>query len=136
MFIYNKHIITRVVHNMDISKLRQRVYRLDQRRRKLQGYLLKPRKMIRGSLYEIYRKCGNPNCKCARGEKHQGKYLSVKKKGKTKMTYVRRGDEKWVTTQANNYRRYQKWMADVRKINKEIFEILKKIRDSKVRDYK
>jgi len=93
--------------------------------------------MIRGSLYEIYRKCGNPNCKCAKGEKHgPSKYLSIREKGKTRLIYVRRRDEKWVTKEANNYRKYQKSMAEIRKINEKIFEILKRIRDSRIKEYR
>lgn len=34
--------------------------------------------MIDGSLVVIYRRCGNPNCRCARGEKHPGHYLTRK----------------------------------------------------------
>ena len=121
---------------MDIGKLRKKVYLLDLERRKLQNHLLKPRDMIRGSLYKLYRKCGNPNCKCAKGEKHEGTYISMSKDGKTHLTYVRKKDAVQVLEQTENYKKYQKRMAEIRKINEEIFTILKKIRDEKVKEYK
>ena len=32
--------------------------------------------------------CGNPNCKCAKGEKHISLYISLRHDGKRKMIYV------------------------------------------------
>jgi hypothetical protein len=92
--------------------------------------------MIKGSLYKLYRKCGNPNCKCARGEKHEGNYISTSKDGETRLTYVRKRDIVQVVKQTGNYREYQKGMAEIRKINEEIFSILKRIRDGRVKEYK
>lgn len=51
--------------------------------------------LLDGSLVTIARKCGNPNCKCAQGEKHEGLYLTYKgqrkepgKPAKTKTLYI------------------------------------------------
>jgi hypothetical protein len=121
---------------MDISKLRKKVYLLDVERRKIQNYLLKPQDMIRGSLYKMYRRCGNPNCKCARGDKHEGNYISMSKDGKTHLTYVKNKHIDGVKKKTSNYKKYQRRMARIRKINKEVFSILKKIRDEKVKEYK
>lgn len=121
---------------MDISKLRKRVYLLNSERKRLQDYLLKPRNMIKGSLYKLYRRCGNPNCKCAKGDKHVGNYISMSKEGKTNLTYVKGKDIVRVENETRNYRKYQRRMARIRKINEEIFTILKKIRDEKVKEHK
>lgn len=121
---------------MDISQLRKKVYYLDQERRKLQNFLLKPEEMVYGSFYKFYRRCGNPNCHCKHGEKHLAKCLSTNERGKTRLIYVRRKDERWVKKQAENYRKFQDRMSKIRKINAEIFELLKKIRDSKLKGYK
>jgi hypothetical protein len=120
---------------MDISRFRKRVFILDQERKRLQDLLLRPKEMVYGSFYEIYRRCGNPRCRCAKGDKHQAKVLSLQEDGKTRLVYVRRSDEIWVGEQAENYRIYQKHMARIRKINEEIFEILKELRDSKLKRY-
>ena len=50
--------------------------------------------MIAGSIYVVYKKCGNKNCRCAKGDLHGPFfYLSRKEEGKTKLTFVRRADE-------------------------------------------
>ena len=57
-------------------------------RRKLAS-LGKPQPFIVGSLVKIQRRCGNPNCQCAKeGPKHPAHLLTTKVKGKTQAIYV------------------------------------------------
>ncbi len=44
--------------------------------------------VLAASLVTIRRACGNPNCRCARGHKHLGHYLTWKVKAKTHTAYV------------------------------------------------
>jgi hypothetical protein len=44
--------------------------------------------VLAASLVTIRRACGNPNCRCARGQKHPGHYLTWKVKTKTHTAYV------------------------------------------------
>ena len=44
--------------------------------------------VLAASLVTIRRACGNPNCRCARGHKHRGHYLTWKLKAKTQTAYV------------------------------------------------
>ncbi len=44
--------------------------------------------VLAASLVTIHRACGNPNCRCARGHKHRGYYLTWKVKAKTHTAYV------------------------------------------------
>ena len=50
----------------------------------------KKQPFIVGSLVKIHRRCGNPNCRCARedGRKHPAHLLTTKIKGKTQALYV------------------------------------------------
>ena len=57
-------------------------------RRKL-AVLGKKQPFIIGSLVKIQRRCGNPNCRCAReGPKHPAHLLTTKVNGKTRAIYV------------------------------------------------
>lgn len=40
--------------------------------------------MIRASLYQYRRRCGAPGCRCAQGELHEGRALSVSQAGRSK----------------------------------------------------
>ena len=66
--------------------------------------------VLRGSLMERYLTCGNPDCKCARGERHGPVwYLSV--------TQVRR----WI----ENYHRVKENLEKISDINRELMHRLK-----------
>lgn len=74
---------------------------------------------IRGNLVNMARTCGNPNCKCARGEKHVSLYLSHKKGGKQKMIYIPRSWEERVKRWVERYHRIQYLLEEVSEINRE-----------------
>lgn len=61
-------------------------------KRKLQRRLKKlgqTEPFISGTLVKIERRCGNPNCRCAReGKKHPAHLLTSKVEGKTQSIYV------------------------------------------------
>ena len=44
--------------------------------------------VLAASLVTIRRVCGNRRCRCARGQRHAGFYLTQRQKGKTQTTYV------------------------------------------------
>ena len=46
--------------------------------------------LIVGSLAEVGVRCGNPRCRCARGERHTAYVLTSKVRGKTKTVHVPR----------------------------------------------
>jgi hypothetical protein len=118
---------------MDIGKTRQRVLELDARRRKLLGDVLRPLPMIIGYLFQMRRVCGNPRCKCAQGHLHVSWYLSRRGDGKTRLKHVGRIIPEWLTERVRRYRDHQKTLAAIRKIDREISELLNRIRDEKRR---
>ena len=44
--------------------------------------------VLAASLVIIRKQCGRPGCRCQRGEKHPGHYITYKEKGKTPTVYV------------------------------------------------
>jgi len=59
---------------------------------------------IHGSLIEMERCCGNPNCRCAlKGEKHRSLYLSQHQKGAPRMKCLPRESHDQVRRWAENY---------------------------------
>ena len=121
---------------MDLSQIKKKIHFLEGQRQKKIDYLLNPKDMVAGSIYTVYKKCGNKNCRCARGKLHGPfHYLSRKIGGKTKLTFVRRADEDTIEERAYNYRKYIKALADLGKINTRIYGYLKKIKEIKTEDY-
>ena len=66
---------------------------------------------VRASLVTMSRVCGNPNCKCAKGQKHVSLYLSRSERGKTEKLFVPRRYETQVKKWIENYRRMRE-LAD------------------------
>ena len=120
---------------MDVSKLRQNIIRLDQQRRMLLQQVLRPSPMIGASLYQMRRRCGNPRCKCARGDLHASWYLSRRQQGRTKLTYIGRIVPDWLAKRIGRYQRHQKILAWIRKIDAEISISLNKLRDEKLESF-
>ena len=91
--------------------------------------LVQEKPMVHGLPHEVYRKCGKTNCKCARGELH-GPYnaLSVNKDGRHKIVMVKQADAGTVMKKSRRYKYFQRTLARIRKINKEIDEILEEIK--------
>jgi len=115
------------------DEIRKIIWGLSRKRSRLQVRLSSPTPMIEGCLHKIYKKCGNPRCYCATGKKH-GPYLAItsKKDGKSKLTYV---SDTEVIKKAAAYKKYNKDMARLRKINEKIFYWLRILRDKNTTVY-
>ena len=121
---------------MNISILRKKIYLLEQQRQKVISYLLHPKDMVSGSLYSTYKKCGNKNCRCAKGVLHGPfNYISKRVDGKTVLSFVRKADENKITKEAGHYRDYIKAMARLNGLDKKIYDSIKKIKEAKTKNY-
>lgn len=62
---------------------------------------------LHGSLVEMVRKCGNPNCRCASDDdsRHRSLYLGQTRGGKRTMVYIPRDLESQVRQQAEHFQR-------------------------------
>ncbi|HDK42748.1 MAG TPA: hypothetical protein ENG87_05170 [Candidatus Pacearchaeota archaeon] len=121
---------------MNISVIRQKLYILNKQRTKHIFRLVHGKPMVLGLPHNVFRKCGKSNCKCAKGERH-GPYpaLSVNKDGKQKIVMIKKADVAFVLEEANRYKYYQETLAKIRRINKEIDELLGQIKLSTIRSY-
>ena len=63
--------------------------------------------VMRGSVVELETKCGNKNCKCARGEPHRQAYFSAKVEGKTRLLFLGRRRLPEAELYVGNHRRMQ-----------------------------
>ena len=75
---------------------------------------------IKGSLVKIPHTCGNKNCRCARGEKHQSYYLTYKVKQKTKTIYVPVDLVKEVEKWTKEYKHIKELMEEVTELQRII----------------
>ena len=60
--------------------------------------------VLRGSLYNFKRKCGHENCKCHRGELHEGPALSYSVNGRMRIITLKDEDVPRVAEALERYR--------------------------------
>ena len=65
------------------------------------------RPMVQGSLYLLRRKCGKPNCRCARGDLHAGWVLTRSESGRNRLYSVPVDQRGRLRPLTREYRRWQ-----------------------------
>jgi hypothetical protein len=70
------------------SRLRQSLLRLHDEAGGLLEVFLAAESLVRGSVYELRRRCGRPSCRCARGALHPVMVWSVSEQGRTRLRIV------------------------------------------------
>ena len=88
------------------------------RRKLLQEVEAATEKMLWGSLGAVYRRCGQPTCHCASGEKHGPvHYLTRNEGGRTRNTYVPPELEQEVAAGVAAYQRYRELGQEIAEAN-------------------
>ena len=78
--------------------------------------------MIEGSLAAIRVTCGNPNCRCAKGEKHISHIITSKVNKKTKSVYVPTDMVEEVTAWVEEHRRVKKKLKEISALSEQIIK--------------
>lgn len=97
--------------HIDLSKLRQPLWRAYAALAVTLRRLQRAQPMIRGSFYLLRRKCGKPNCRCATGQLHGSYVLTRSEAGKDRIYPVPKEQRAEVRKHAAEYRRYQRARA-------------------------
>ena len=100
-----------------LSRLRQSVARLRNEATQLLQVLLGRTPMVRGTVYELRRKCGKPSCCCAtHGQLHPVTVLSVSEAGRTRLRVIPKGQIaalRALTARAQRFRRARARLVNV-----------------------
>ena len=113
----------------EISLIRKKVHDLNKRREAVIDWVLNTKPYIAAQVYQRYKKCGNPNCKCARGELH-GPFMWIyqKKKGqKVISTTITKGKTIEAEEMAKRYSKYLSFRQEIREIDQKINELLNEL---------
>jgi len=102
------------------SQLRQTLLHLASEITGLVEPFFSDRSVIKGTVYELRRRCGKPGCKCARGEMHGRMVVSASEGGKTRLQVIPRG---FLVEVQGKVRRYQ----ELRRVRARSGEIYRKM---------
>jgi hypothetical protein len=76
--------------------------------------------LIVGSLARVGVRCGNPNCRCARGERHTAYVLTSKVRGRTKTVHVPVGMVEEVHSWVEEHRRLKRLVKEISALSEEL----------------
>ena len=110
----------------DLSAFRKQIAEINKRRLDTINRVLNTKPYIAAQVYERFKKCGNANCKCARGELH-GPFLWIyqKKKGqKVVSTTVTKDMASEAKEMAQRYERLLCLRRQIREADQKINELL------------
>ena len=106
----------------EISRIRQRIGQLARQRRAVEQVLLEGSVLVKGIVLEVWRTCGNPRCRCARGQKHSCWQLTASVEGKSRTWNVPRRYVGKVKELTGNYRHFRRARAKCVWLNAEMRE--------------
>ena len=102
--------------------------RLRQRRAALIARFHLPGDPLPGSLVETVRRCGKPNCRCARGEGHQVWVLTYMAGGRKRVEHIPRAWVAEVRRRVAAGRAYKEAVAEVFAANAELLVLWRRQR--------
>jgi len=112
--------IQKTTDKRKFSQLRHSLRKLSDELRQLINPSFSDKPVIKGSVYELKRKCGKPGCKCAQGELHSRMVVSASEKGKTILRVIPNG---FLIEVQGKVRRYQ----ELRRARARLVEVYRKM---------
>ena len=80
--------------------------------------------VIKGTVYELKRKCGKPGCKCARGELHGRYVVSASERGKTRLRAIPRGFLVETQQKVKRYQELRRSRSRVVEIHRQMLKVM------------
>ena len=106
------------------SRLRRSLRRLSDEARKLIEPSFSDKPVIKGSVYELKRKCGKPGCKCAQGELHSRMVLSASEKGKTRLRVIPHGFLVQVQIKVRRYQELRRARSRLVEVHRKMIRVM------------
>ncbi len=103
--------------NSEIKEIKEKISR---KLKEIRG----KKNMVKGSINKIYTKCGNPNCKCAKGFKHEEYRLTYKGNNNvSKTVYLNKSKIKRGQKMIDNYREVKNLFNEIIDLNIKLIKL-------------
>jgi hypothetical protein len=106
------------------SRLRQSLVQLIEEMKGLIEPFFSDRPVVKGTVYELKRKCGKPGCKCAQGELHARMVVSASERGKTRLRAIPRGFLVDIQQRVRRYQELRRARARVVEIHRQMLKVM------------
>lgn len=109
------------------GRQRQSLNRLQEELAEVLEVLYERAPVVRGTVYELARKCGNPGCRCTRGELHRSMVLSWSEGGRSRLKVLKASQVEELRARTDAYRRLRQARVRLVKIGRQMVEIIDEI---------
>jgi len=106
------------------SRFRQTLLHLAQEVRRLVEPFFSDQPVIKGTVYELKRRCGKPGCRCARGELHTRMEVSASEGGKTRLQVIPKGFLVEVQAKVRRYQEHRRARARLGEIYRKMLKVI------------
>jgi len=91
--------------------------------------VLRHRELVKGSVYGLKTRCGNPTCHCAKpdGGLHAAIVLSWSEAGRTRIRSLAVGDQARIRSLAENYRHFRQCRVALAKLHRQILAAMDRL---------
>jgi hypothetical protein len=112
-----------------LSRLRQELLKVLERLGKTLEVALARTPLVKGSVYQIARRCGNPRCHCTRGQLHRNFVLTWSEQGLHRMRSLPPQRVSEVRQKSKEYARFRRARAEIAVLYKRILALLEQIQE-------
>ena len=88
----------------------------ERKRRSRLTQIVSGQRFLRGTLAPRRRRCGKPNCRCARGELHASLYLVQSQGGKPRQVFVPKEWEERIRQSVQGYQEIQQLLEELSEV--------------------
>ena len=91
--------------------------------------VLRYRELVKGSVYQMQTRCGNPSCHCAKphGARHAATVLSWSEAGKARIRSIPQADRARLRDLTENYRGLRQARADLVKLHQQVLDAIDRL---------
>ena len=107
---------------MNSYRVQKNINWLTKKRQALLKQLAEYKPFVDGSVVKVRRRCGNKNCKCTKGQKHESLYLQYKVKGVTTGIYIPVELEEEVRAWSGEHKRIKALTREICDVQKSIIK--------------
>lgn len=116
-----------------LSSLRTQLLGLSENIQRLQHNFLERQPLLPGSVYTLKRRCGKPNCRCAKGHLHHTEVLSYRGGPRPQNITPRPGQLEAFRQGTEAYRRFRQARAQLVKLHRQMMQLIDRIEAERVR---
>jgi len=112
-----------------LSRLRQELREALQRLQQTLEVVLTRSPLVKGSVYQIARRCGTPRCRCTRGQLHRNFVLTWSEQGRHRMRSLPPERVTAIRQKSKEYARFRRARAAVSVLYNRILALLDQIQE-------